>query len=236
MTDILNGLLSMPDLNLEPLPTLADLGMGWDSNPLAPTTVLDIPDADSITLDDLAERYRPAEAVVTPRGKGRRPPLWNDPRVLALLGYLEIGAGRGQATIAAGLAERTVMRWLEIGRDEAERAESEHMPLTFYRHFRQALMRAEMVPVIRALDTIRRAGQRGGWRAAAWFLERRYPDSWGPKATAWKRDVEQRGVSEPSWNALFPASGEDLEAKVLRILGQRGAGLSLTWGDGPGDA
>ena len=224
MTDILSELLAMPDLELEPQPTLADLGLGWDLPPVTPAPVLVMPDAGSITLNGLAERYRPAESLIAPRGKGRRPPRWNDPRVLALLGYLEVGAERGQAITAAGLAERTVMRWLEIGRNEAERADGEDMPLSFYRHFWQAFMRAEAVPVIRALDSIRRAGERGGWRAAAWFLERRYPDSWGPKATAWRRDEERERPLEARWESPRRVSSHDLEEKVLRLLGQREVG------------
>ncbi len=121
------------------------------------------------------------------------------------------------------LAERTVMRWLEIGRDEAARSEDEDMPLTFYRHIWQAVMKAETVPMMRALNTINRAGERGGWRASAWFLERRYPDEWGPKATAWKREEEERRACEKGWEYPHSVSVEDLEAKVLHILGQRGA-------------
>jgi hypothetical protein len=112
------------------------------------------------------------------------------------------------------------MRWLEIGRDESERADTDDLPLTFYRHFWQAVKRAEAVPEMRALETIRLAGARGGWRASAWFLERRYPDTWGPKATSRSRERSgHRGTSE----SLSAVSGADLEAKVLRILGQRGA-------------
>lgn len=214
MTDTLDDLLAMPDLDLPPLPTLDDLGVGWESPPLDPSPVLDIPDADAITLDDLAERYLPTEDLVTPRGKGRKPPRWNDPRILTLLAYLEAGAYRGQAITAAGLAERTVMRWLEIGRDEAQRAEDEDLPLTFYRHFWQAVVRAEVVPEMRALHTIRRAGERGGWRASAWFLERRYPDVWGPKATAWQREQEWERQAEE-------ISVEALDAKIMGLIARQ---------------
>jgi hypothetical protein len=187
-TTTLDELLAMPTLDLGPLPTLDDLGLEWTAPPIDPASKLAIPNADKITLEDLSERYQPAEDLVTPRGRGRKPPRWDDPRILALLGYLEIGAYRGQAITAAGLAERTVMRWLETGRDEAECTDAEDLPLTFYRHFWQVVARAEAVPVMRALESIHLAGQRGGWRAAAWFLERRYPDVWGPRATAWRRE------------------------------------------------
>jgi hypothetical protein len=224
MTTTLDELLAMPTLALGPLPTLDDLGLERTAAPIDSAPRLAIPSADKITLEDLSERYQPAEDLVTPRGKGRKPPRWDDPRILALLGYLEIGAYRGQAITAAGLAERTVMRWLETGREEAERTGTEDFPLTFYRHFWQAFVRAETVPVIRALDSIRRAGERGGWRAAAWFLERRYPDVWGPKATAWKRDEERERPREALWESPRPVSRQDLEEKVLRLLGQREAG------------
>ena len=69
---------------------------------------------------------------------------------------------------------------------------------------------------MRALETIRRAGERGGWRASAWFLERRYPDTWGPRATAWEREQAAKREAQE-------VSVEDLEAKVLRILGKRNA-------------
>ena len=211
MTNTLDNLLAVPDLDLGPVPTLDDLGVGWECPPLDPAPVLDIPAADAITLDDLAERYRPTEDLVTPGGRGRKPPRWDAPGVLTMLGYLEAGAYRGQAITSAGLAERTVMRWLEIGRDEAERADTDDLPLTFYRHIWQAVMRAEAVPEMRALDTIRRAGERGGWRAAAWFLERRYPDTWGPRATAWEREQAAKREAEA-------VNVGELDAKIMAMI------------------
>jgi hypothetical protein len=205
---------SKPDVCLLPIP--ADSGQGWNVDPSDTTAIMDAPDA--VPLEVMADRYRPARNLVTPPGKGRKPPQWDDPRILTLLGYLELGAYRGQAITAAGLAERTVMRWLEVGRDEASRAENEDLPLTFYVHFWQSVRRAEGVPVLRALNVIRRAGARGSWRASAWFLERRYPDKWGRRATAWEREQEW---SRSTKDVSCPVSVEDLEAKVLRILERR---------------
>jgi hypothetical protein len=220
MTDTLSELLAIPDVELEPPPTLADLGLEWDFPPVTPVPTVPVPNTDATTLDEIAERYRPAGELVAPQGKGRKPPCWNDPRVLALLGHLEAGAGRGQAVTAAGLAERTVMRWLETGRKEAEQADTEYVSLTFYRHFWQAFVRAEAIPMIRALDAIHRAAQRGGWRAAAWFLERRYPDTWGPRATAWKREQAWR---QGGWESTSSAaSRDDLEIELQRLLGLQG--------------
>lgn len=203
MTDTLADLTALPNLDLPPLPTLADLGVDWEYPPL------DVPDPDAMSLADLVERYRPTEDLTETTGKGRRPPRWDDPRVLTLLGNLERGSYRGHAITAAGLAERTVMRWLEIGRDEVQRCDYEDVPLSFYRHIWQCVMRAEVVPISRSLQVIHQAAARGGWRAAAWFLERRYPDEWGPRGTAWQREreAEQQTVSV-----------EALDAKIMAMI------------------
>lgn len=48
-------------------------------------------------------------------------------------------------------------------------------------------------------------------RDAAWFLERRYPDTWGPKATAWQREQEWQQRSE--W-----VSVDDLDKKLMSMV------------------
>lgn len=198
MTDMLDDLTALPDLD--------DLGVAWEIPPL------DLPDPDATSLADLAERYRPAADLVEPTGKGRRPPRWDDPRVLTMLCNLEGGAYRCDAVVAAGLAERTVARWLEMGKAEEEA--DDPGPMTFYRHMWQAVTRAEGVPQMRALQVIHRAAAgRGGWRAAAWFLERRYPDNWGRRGTAWDREREAER------KALAPTP-EEVDAKLMRLLAE----------------
>jgi hypothetical protein len=80
MTNTLDELLAMPALDLGPLPILDDLSLGWVSSSIDSTPVADVPAADTISLDDLADRYRPIGDLVTPRRRGRKPPRWNDPR------------------------------------------------------------------------------------------------------------------------------------------------------------
>jgi hypothetical protein len=41
-----------------------------------------------------------------------------------------------------------------------------------------ALRTAEAEAVIKNVEVITRAAQDGDWRAAAWFLEHKYPDRW----------------------------------------------------------
>jgi len=129
MSDTLDDLAALPDLDLGDLgdlPTLDDLG-------LPEFSPLDLPDPDATSLADLAERYRPTADLVKPTGKGRRPPRWDDPQVLTMLGNLEGGAYRRDAVVAAGLAERTVARWVEMGKAEEEA--DDPGPMTFYRAY-----------------------------------------------------------------------------------------------------
>lgn len=149
---------------------------------------LDLPDPDATTLTDLAQRYAPDGPLAALSDRGRRPPRWDDPRVLTLLGHLETGLPLTEAIAASRLAERTVYRWLERGRADDDLDPECLAPVTVYRHIWQASMRAQAVPEVRALQVIQRAASRGGWRAAAWFLERRYPDHWGRNGTAWQRE------------------------------------------------
>lgn len=169
----------------------------------------DTPDAPAVDLSDLADRYRPTAPLAAFSGRGRRPPRWDDPRVLSMLGHLEAGAYLTEAIHAAGLPERSVMRWMSLGRDEDE-AEGDG-PGSVYWHIWQAITRAQAVPAVDAVQVIRRAAERrGGWRAAAWLLERRYPDTWGPRATAWERE---RVAGEP--HRVTP---EEVDAKLMRLI------------------
>ena len=44
--------------------------------------------------------------------------------------------------------------------------------------FLDALRKAEAEAVITNVEVVTRAAQDGDWRAAAWFLEHKYPDKW----------------------------------------------------------
>lgn len=192
----------LPDLELPDLDTdLPDLDLG-------PFVPLDLPDPDAMSLPDLAERYRPDGPLAAP-GPGRRPPRWDDPQVLTMLGHLETGAYLTDAITSARLAERTVYRWFERGRIEADTDPDGLDVPSVYRHIWQAALRAQVVPEARALDTIHRAASRGAWRAAAWFLERRYPHRWGRNAYAWQAEREREREY---------VSVEELDEKLMRLI------------------
>lgn len=82
-----------------------------------------------------------------------------------ILASLRGGSPRGLAARYAGLGEATFYRWLSD-------------PRPAFREFREAVERAEAEAEHAAVAAVRSAMTRH-WRAAAWWLERRRPMSWG---------------------------------------------------------
>lgn len=97
---------------------------------------------------------------------------------------------RGGLTIAvaarlAGVADRTVYRWLERGRQPGRR----------YAGHRELLAAVEHARADREIDLVARmtyAAARGHWRAAAWLLEREYPERWGRPEERHNSEVDYR--------------------------------------------
>lgn len=72
---------------------------------------------------------------------------------------------------AVGIDIRTLQRWLERGRSGRERDKA-------YREFTERVGRARAEAEARAVAQIARAASED-WRAAAWLLERQWPERWG---------------------------------------------------------
>jgi hypothetical protein len=84
-----------------------------------------------------------------------------------LMAALEAGATLRMAAAAAGVSEDTLSRWRKTRPDlQAE------------------INQAEAQGAVKALEQIRAAAQGGAWQAAAWMLERRYPNEYGRRAPA----------------------------------------------------
>jgi transposase len=81
------------------------------------------------------------------------------------------GNSRRNACDAIGISERTLYVW-------QQRAEKE--PETEFFHFFQCLKKAESEAERAAVSVIRSA-MTEHWQAAAWFLERKFPETWARK-------------------------------------------------------
>lgn len=79
----------------------------------------------------------------------------------ALIKALRAGMTRTEAAACAGVSYDSLKRWHDANPD-----------------FADALRRADAEAVMEAVEAIQHASWRQ-WRAAAWWLERRYPQEWG---------------------------------------------------------
>lgn len=72
---------------------------------------------------------------------------------------------------ALGISRKTFYNWLEQGA-RATRG--------LKREFYEAITKAEAEAVLRNVKIIQKAAETN-WQAAAWWLERKYPEEWGRK-------------------------------------------------------
>lgn len=104
----------------------------------------------------------------------------------------------------AGIDSSTLRRWVQKGE-----APSAPEP---YRSFCTALKSARAAAEVRSVALIQQAATGGTWQAAAWYLERSYPDRWG------RTRVEVTGGPDGETSPIrVEVSAEALEAK-LRAL------------------
>ena len=98
-------------------------------------------------------------------------PKFDEHREAAILRDLRTGQTRACAAERAGISERCLRYW--VSRGKAGEAP--------YVSFAAAVKKAERDAEARAVRTIRKAGKKH-WVAYAWWLERKFPESWGRDA------------------------------------------------------
>jgi alpha-galactosidase/6-phospho-beta-glucosidase family protein len=81
-------------------------------------------------------------------------------------------AGNYQETAAryAGINHDTFYEWMRRGKDE---------PGSIFSDFAEAVEKAKADAEVRDVALIDRAAADGNWQAAAWKLERKFPNRWG---------------------------------------------------------
>jgi hypothetical protein len=125
-----------------------------------------------------------------------------------LVAMLRTGNYINVALRAVGVPRSTFTQWMRRGRG-AGRANAE------YRRFREQIDQAKAAGEVRAVASIATAARKN-WQAAAWLLERQYPDRWG-RTPMRMRDspppVEQP-VAEPEPGTLDPFAEVDELAAV----------------------
>ena len=110
-----------------------------------------------------------------------RPSKLTDDVQATLIKALEGGNTRASAAASAGISASTLHRWMRRGETDTTGP---------FRELWYAIKRAEAVCQIRCLDLIAAAAAEGRWQAAAWILERRWPESWSRRAVEQDRTEE----------------------------------------------
>lgn len=103
-------------------------------------------------------------------GCGGRPSLFNAATTRKIVHALRRGLTYKQAADYAGVSYSTLNRWRLAGREE-------DAPEPF-RKFWKACARANADAALKAVDCINSAVEGGDWKAASFFLQRRYPSEW----------------------------------------------------------
>lgn len=109
------------------------------------------------------------DATIVPTNRVARGRLMKaeDPAVQnAIIQAIGLGATIKQACSIAGIAPDTFRRWRKLASEETE---------PYHTLFLELEMSADRA-IARKLAVIDQASQGGTWQAAAWWLERNYPD------------------------------------------------------------
>jgi transposase len=115
------------------------------------------------------------------------------------------GNTRHDAAAYAGVGRSTFLAWLARGKQKKGGAR--------YRDFRDAVKKAEADAVVRNVAIIQQAADKT-WQAAAWWLERKYPQDWSVvrgelrELLRLARDLKaQHDASPPSPNTAAAPAG-----------------------------
>ena len=147
-----------------------------------------------------------------------RPSKLTEATITKLEQAVLLGATYELAARYAGIGPSTLRAW----RAEAERAR----PGTLAHTLLQRLEAAEGQAAIRWLGQIERAAMQGNWQAAAWKLERRYPDQFGRYVV--QHDGQVQVTHAPEWvelrSAILVALAPypEARAQLAEVLSQAG--------------
>lgn len=142
------------------------------------------------------EKYELRATGVLPLYYAGRPLKLTPARKARLLEAISKGAARKFACKYAGIGPRTFREWVERGW-----LDREHDPPinSVYAELVTDMEVAEGQAVVHWLDQIEQAANEGQWQAAAWRLERLYPESYGRRQVV---DVNQQAKVEVYHDAL----------------------------------
>jgi hypothetical protein len=132
-----------------------------------------------------------------------------------IVDMIRLGSYAIVAAKANGIGESTYFQWTKRGREaewnpDGTLVNQDDRP---YVEFAEAVKEAEAAAEVQSVGVIRQAGQTT-WQAAAWYLERKYPDRWA------RKDTLRQEVSG-SLNGSVEIDAEDSVRAFLRSRHER---------------
>jgi len=112
-----------------------------------------------------------------------------------LCAYIAAGNYASVACAAVGIAPKLIYDWAAKGRKPGAKE--------CYREFGSALEKAEAQAHARSVAIIQKAALET-WQAAAWWLERRYPEQWARRDTL-RQEITGRGNEPLIFRVVYDA-------------------------------
>lgn len=136
-------------------------------------------------------------------------PTLTDELIETIAQAIRVGAYVETAVALAGVSKDSFYRWLR----QAESDESNDMTIKLSDAVKKALAESEK----RDLDVIDKAAQEGEWTAAAWRLERKFPNKWGRQS---KVQLEHTGMDGGPIE-LQSMTENEMETRIEQLLQKR---------------
>jgi len=145
------------------------------------------------------------------RKKTGRPSKLTPACTNAIVTAIKVGTPFVHAAHAAGISYDTFRKWIVRGMDE------ESGP---FKKFFNDVKKAEGEFVLNNLAIIQKAAMDGAWQAAAWKLERRYPQDFGRKFQT--EGGQETTMSSDEADSEIKRSGDILKRHGFKLLGRTG--------------
>lgn len=154
------------------------------------------------------KRTPPGGLTNRPARRAGRPSKLTPEMATRLVSALEAGAYIETAAAIAGISKVTLYQWLKTGAKDSEDGKGGTLAAGFLNAVEKAMAESE----VRDLMVIQQAAEKGVWQAAAWRLERKYPDKWG------RRRVELTGKEGGAIKVATAFSPEQLRRMAEEVL------------------
>jgi hypothetical protein len=136
-------------------------------------------------------------------------PTLTDELIETIAQAIRVGSYVETAVALAGISKDSFYRWLR----QAESDDANEMTVKLSDAVKKALAESEK----RDLDVIDKAAQEGEWTAAAWRLERKFPNKWGRQS---KVQLEHTGMDGGPIE-IQSMTDEEMETRIEKLLQKR---------------